>query len=190
MANLILASGSPRRKDLLVQLGIPFTIHTAGITENYPADMPIEEVPQYLARQKAMAVQTARQSTDEWILAADTIVRLNGRILEKPADEEEARRMLGLLSGQTHTVITGVCLLKGDDCDVFTAMTKVHFGVLTQEEIAQYVSTAKPLDKAGSYAIQEWIGMIGIKGIEGDYFNVVGLPVSMVYARLKEKGIV
>lgn len=190
MANLILASGSPRRKDLLEQLGIPFIIHTAGIAETYPADMPIEEVPQYLARQKALAVQAARQSADKWILAADTIVRLHGRILEKPADEADARRMLALLSGQTHTVISGVCLLKGDDIDIFSAMTKVHFAVLTQEEIAHYVATAKPLDKAGSYAIQEWIGMIGIKGIEGDYFNVVGLPISMVYARLKEKRII
>lgn len=185
MTEIILASGSPRRKYLLEQLGIPFTIHTAGIEETYPADMPILQVPQYLAEQKARAVQE-QLSTDKLILAADTIVELKGRILEKPKDEADAQRMLGLLSGNTHTVISGVCLLHGDHCEVFHVTTKVHFAHLDPNDIARYVAECQPLDKAGSYAIQEWIGMIGIRGIEGDYFNVVGLPVQEVYARLKE----
>ena len=180
---LILASASPRRQFLLKEIGLEFTIDPPHIDESFPPDMPIEKVPSYLAEKKAKALLP--KLTDEIALAADTVVILRRRILNKPADRKEAIQMLTDLSGHTHTVITAVCLLSKEKSDCFEGQTDVTFKKLTREEIEFYVDNYKPYDKAGAYGAQDFIGMIAIEKIAGSYFTVMGLPIHKVYERLR-----
>ncbi|SEA55274.1 septum formation protein [Arachidicoccus rhizosphaerae] len=179
----ILASGSPRRKQLLEALGIAFSVQTADTPEDYPKGLSTEEIPVHIAINKAKAV-AALQTSPAVILAADTIVALDDQILGKPVDACQARSFLRSLSGRTHQVVTGVCLYYQDTPHGFAVKTDVHFNLLTDDDINYYVDKYAPMDKAGAYGIQEWIGMVGIDYIRGDYYNVVGLPVSAVKKRL------
>ena len=172
---IILASNSPRRKELLGGL---------GIDESYPEDLDAEEIPLHIARNKADAYRSMMQP-NELIVTADTIVWLDGMVLGKPKDETDACRMLRCLSGKTHQVVTGVCLTTLEKQRCFATVTDVTFAELTEEEINYYVSRYRPLDKAGAYGIQEWIGYIGVQNISGSYFNVVGLPIQRLYTELK-----
>ena len=184
MKKIVLSSNSPRRKELLGELGIDFEVRVIeGIDETYPKELSVEEVPQYIAREKARVYIVGK---DEVLLTADTVVVLGNEIMGKPHDEADAMRMLRQLSGKTHQVITGVCLTTNDKQVTFADVTDVSFADLTDEEIKYYVDNFRPLDKAGAYGIQEWIGLAGVTGIKGSYFNVVGLPVHRVYAELKK----
>ncbi len=183
MHKIILASQSPRRKQLLQQAEIEFEILVADVDETPPADMPGTEVPVYLAKLKADTVQHLAE--DAIVIAADTVVLLDDKVLGKPRDAEDACDMLRQLSGRMHTVVTGVCIQSDSKQISFSTETKVYFRSLTREQIAYYVESYKPFDKAGGYAIQEWIGMIGIEKINGDYYNVMGLPIGEVVAFLK-----
>lgn len=180
---LILASASPRRQFLLKEIGLDFSIDPPHIDESFPTDMPIEKVPAYLAEKKARALLP--KITDEIILAADTVVILGKKILNKPADRAEAIQMLTDLSGTTHIVITAVCLLNKEKSDCFEDWTEVTFKKLSKNEIEFYVDNFKPYDKAGAYGAQDWIGMVAIEKIVGSYFTVMGLPIHKVYERLK-----
>ena len=181
---LILGSKSPRRKELLESLGIPFTIRTKDTDESFPTSTPPFDVPLFIANKKANALKE-EVANDEIILCADTVVIINNTILGKPIDENEAITMLQLLSGKTHDVITGVVIASKDKTVMFDVTTKVTFKTLDAEEIKHYVVNYKPFDKAGAYGIQEWIGFIGVTSITGSYFNVVGLPTHEVYEALK-----
>ncbi|MBB1551752.1 MAG: septum formation protein Maf [Prevotella sp.] len=184
MKKIVLSSNSPRRKELLGELGIDFEVRVIeGIDETYPKELSVEEVPQYIAREKARVYIVGK---DEVLLTADTVVVLGNKIMGKPHDEADAMRMLRQLRGKTHQVITGVCLKTSDKQVTFSDITDVSFAELTDEEIKFYVDNFRPLDKAGAYGIQEWIGLAGVTGIKGSYFNVVGLPVHRVYAELKK----
>lgn len=184
MKKIVLSSNSPRRKELLGELGIDFEVRVIeGIDETYPKELSVEEVPQYIAREKARVYIVGK---DEVLLTADTVVVLGNEIMGKPHDEADAMRMLRQLSGKTHQVITGVCLTTNDKQVTFADVTDVSFADLTDDEIKYYVDNFRPLDKAGAYGIQEWIGLAGVTGIKGSYFNVVGLPVHRVYAELKK----
>jgi septum formation protein len=183
---IILASNSPRRKELLSGLGIQYEVKTLpDIDESYPEGLDGMEIPAFIARSKADAYRAVMQP-DELIITADTIVWLDGNVMGKPKDAEEAREMLRALSGQTHQVITGVCLTTAVCQKVFATQTDVTFATLSEEEIAYYVERYSPMDKAGSYGIQEWIGFIGVESISGSYFNVMGLPIQRLYTELKK----
>lgn len=181
---IILASQSPRRKQLLEWAEVKFDVITSDADESFSVDMPVEEIPVFIARNKATAVQQ-KLNSDAIILAADTIVVLNNKVINKPSDRNEAIEMLRSLSGNEHRVITGVILLKNDKEISFADVTHVFFHELTDEQIFFYVDKYQPYDKAGAYAIQEWIGVTGIKSINGDFYNVMGLPVSRVLQQLK-----
>lgn len=184
MKKIILASQSPRRKQLLEWAEIDFDVITSGIDENWPEGMDVQEVPVHIARNKALDVfrgsAFSSYDSDTTVLAADTVVVIDGTILGKPESRDDAIRMLHQLSGRSHKVITGVVLLKGEKEYSFAETTEVHFHELTVQQIENYVDQYKPFDKAGAYAIQEWIGVVGIKGVNGDFYNVMGLPVSRV----------
>ena len=183
---VILASKSPRRQELLGLLGVSFeVIMEKEIEEDFPLHLFKEQVALYLADKKAKAF-LSKIKENELIITADTIVICGDTILNKPVDREDALRMLKLLSGKTHEVITGVCILTRHKKVLFHASTKVQFALLTQEEIEYYVDQYKPFDKAGAYGIQEWIGLAAITNVEGSYYNVVGLPVQRLYQKLKE----
>lgn len=181
---LILASNSPRRKELLSKLDVNFEIKLKEVPEDFPTALKREQVAEYLANRKAQAYLQDLQN--EIIITADTIVCLDDQILNKPANEAEAYRMLQLLSGRTHEVITGVCLLAREKKILFHDITRVHFKTLTEAEITYYVQQYRPYDKAGAYGAQEWMGMIGVDCIEGSYFNVMGLPVHKLYEQLQK----
>lgn len=181
---IILASKSPRRVELMKMAGLTFEIVTKDVDETHPAGIDAHDVPMQLAIKKAMACAEGINPNDV-VVGADTVVILNGRIYEKPKDREDAIVMLGELSGQMHEVVTGVCLYSLQKEVSFSETTRVFFNSLTTEEITFYVDTYKPFDKAGSYACQEWIGAVAISRFEGDYFNVVGLPINRVYKELK-----
>ena len=185
---IILASGSPRRSDLMQMAGFTFEVRVKNTPETHPEGVTTEDIPLHLAERKASAFLD-EISDGEVIVAADTIVVLNDKIFEKPQHREEAVVMLTALSGQTHKVVTGVCLLSKEKKITFREETNVTFNALSVSEIANYVDTYKPYDKAGAYACQEWIGAVAIAKFEGDYFNVVGLPINKVYRYLKEFGI-
>lgn len=190
MQKIILASASPRRKTILELAHINFDILPGETTETYPPDMPPEQVPVFVARDKGIAARNKdvfkRYENNIPVLAADTIVVLEGKIIGKPANREEAIETLSRLSGKTHQVITGVVLSNKHKEVAFHDITEVSFNHLSTESIHYYVDQFKPFDKAGAYAIQEWIGVIGIKSINGDYYNVMGLPVNKVVAALQE----
>ncbi len=181
---LILASKSPRRKQLLEEAGFEFTIRTQDIEENFPLEMNPSLVTIYLAEKKALSV--AILTENEMIIASDTIVVAGGEILGKPGSPSQAKEMLLKLSGTTHQVITGVCLRTKNFTHSFSEETAVTFKQLSTEEIRHYILNFKPFDKAGAYGIQEWIGLIGVSKIKGCYFNVVGFPVARFYAELKK----
>ncbi len=185
MQKIILASQSPRRKQLLEWAEIDFDVEVSAVDETFPTTLPIKEVPVFIARNKAKAVQQKRND-NSIILAADTIVVLNNEVITKPADRNDAIRILQSLSGKKHQVITGVALLRREEEINFADITEVEFHDLTIDQIIFYVDKYNPYDKAGAYAIQEWIGVIGIKSINGDFYNVMGLPVSRVAKALKE----
>lgn len=183
---IILASGSPRRQALLGELGLEFEVYVnEGLEEDFPPGLGQYEIPVYLAGMKAGAYPGDIKD-DTILITADTIVWLNGRTANKPADRQDAVRILGELSGTSHEVVTGVCFRNGRRRHSFYAATRVWFSNLSSEDIRYYVDTFAPFDKAGAYGIQEWIGYIGIEKIEGSYFNVMGLPVQKVYHELKE----
>lgn len=188
MNNIILASQSPRRKQLLEWAEIPFDIIIQPTDESYPATMPVAEVPVHIALNKAKAVQEIlnTEQKEVTILAADTIVVLEDKIIGKPANREDAINILSALSGCEHKVITGVVLMQGKNIVSFADATNVLFHQLTTEQIIFYVDKYQPYDKAGAYAIQEWIGVVGIKRVEGDFYNVMGLPVSRVVQELSK----
>ncbi len=185
MQKIILASQSPRRKQLLEWAEIKFDIEVSAAAETYPGNLPVEEIPVFIARNKAKAVQQ-KLNSDSIILAADTIVVLNNEVITKPGNREHAISILQSLSGQTHSVITGVVLLQREKEISFADTTEVTFHHLKDEQIFFYIDKYKPYDKAGAYAIQEWIGVAGIKSIRGDFYNVMGLPVSRVLQEINK----
>ncbi|MDR0976909.1 MAG: Maf-like protein [Prevotellaceae bacterium] len=186
MYKLILASGSPRRRELMSGLGFPYEVRTLpDVDETYPDTLQGADIPLYIAREKADAY-TSQMSEEDLVITADTIVWLDGHVLGKPHDDEEARQMLRALSGRTHEVFTGVCLTTRHWQRTFSARTEVRFTPLSEEEIAYYVEHYRPLDKAGAYGVQEWIGYIGVDYIAGSYYNIMGLPVQQLYSFLRK----
>ena len=184
--HIILGSASPRRKELLSGLDIPFKVITLpDIDESYPPHLQREEIPEFLAKLKADAYKNLMEE-NSLLITADTIVWLNGKVYGKPADETEAKETLRLLSGQTHEVITGVCISETDKQQIFHAVSKVKFASLDEEEINYYINRYRPYDKAGAYGVQEWIGYIGVEQLEGSFYNVMGLPIRMLYKYLKD----
>ncbi|MBG0860983.1 MAG: septum formation protein Maf [Bacteroidales bacterium] len=181
---LILASRSPRRQQLLRELGLRFDVVIKEYPEDYPENLSGEEIALYLAYEKARLF-ASEIVDDEIVITADTIVWCNNTVLGKPAGTEDAKQMLRAISGNTHDVITGVCILSVKKSRTFAVSTKVTFNELSEQEIAYYVDKFKPFDKAGAYGIQEWIGIAGCSRIEGSYFNVVGLPVQSLYRELQ-----
>lgn len=184
MSTIILASQSPRRKQLLEWSEINFEIVVAGTDESFPENLSASNIAIHIAKEKAKAVQ--QKVPDKIIIAADTIVVLNGEIIGKPVDRNDAIRILSKLSGNHHKVITGVVIMKNEKLVAFADTTDVEFHQLTQGQVEYYVDNYKPYDKAGAYAIQEWIGVVGIKSIKGDFYNVMGLPVSRVVQALTD----
>ena len=179
---IILASNSPRRRELLGGLGLDFTVKVIdGIDESWPHELKGEDIPLYISREKAAPYKSII-APDELVITADTIVYVDGEVLGKPADKADAVRIL--ISGRWHEVITGVTLMTADRESSFAVTTKVKFCNLTDAEINRYVESGLPMDKAGAYGIQEWIGYVGVEAIEGSYFNVVGLPVQRLYREL------
>ena len=183
--NIILASGSPRRQQLLRDLGIDFTVQLKPVDEDFPANLKHFEVSDYLAQLKAIPFKETLNYNDI-LLTSDTIVWHNETVLGKPLDFEEAFKMLKSMGGATHEVITSVCFTTKEQEKTVNSVTKVTFKEFTDEEISHYINTFEPYDKAGGYGIQEWIGKIGVTKIEGSYFNVVGFPVHLVYSTLLE----
>lgn len=181
---LLLASKLPRRRQLLAETGLPVECVSIDVDEHIDSPLPPADVAEHLARRKAAAFPQDKIGDDCILVAADTTVVLDGHVMGKPANRDEALAMLHSLAGRQHTVYTGVCLRSHNDEVSFTESTEVHFRQLTDEEIAHYVDTYKPYDKAGAYGIQEWIGMVGIERIEGCYYNVMGLPVARLYETL------
>lgn len=183
---IILASNSPRRKELLAGLDVDFEVRVIkGIDESYPDSLPTTDIAEYISRKKANAY-LHQLAADELLITADTIVVLGSEVMGKPHDEADACRMLRKLSGQTHQVITGVTLATNVRQQSFSVVTDVTFKSFTDEEIDYYVSHYKPFDKAGAYGIQEWLGYIGVTALRGSYFNVMGLPVQRIYEALRQ----
>lgn len=183
--NIKLASASPRRQELLKGLELDFEVITKpGIKEDYPAHLQGGEIPLHIARKKAEGY-TSDLKENDLLITADTIVWKDGKVLGKPKNEAEAEAMIALLSGGTHQVHTGVCIRTKEKEDAFYTTSTVTFAQLTGEEIRHYVRKYKPMDKAGAYGIQEWIGYVGIEHIEGSYFNIMGLPVQKLWQHLK-----
>ena len=181
--DVVLGSNSPRRRELLNDMGVTFRVEAIkGIDETYPANLPVEEIPVYLSRIKA---QGHPLKDHELLITADTVVVLDETVLGKPEGEADAHRMLRALSGRAHRVISGVCVTTKDRSESFADTSIVHFAELSDEEIDYYIQHYRPLDKAGAYGIQEWIGNIGISGINGDFYNVMGLPTRKLYQVLK-----
>ncbi|MDO5315978.1 MAG: Maf family nucleotide pyrophosphatase [bacterium] len=183
--HIILASKSPRRQELLRGMGVDFEILTKETPENYPSDLPLDEVPKYLSLQKSLAFDDDELPADYLLITSDTVVICEGEILGKPKDREDASRMLELLSGKTHHVVTGVTVRSAEKTKSFAVRSNVTFAELEQDEIDYYIEHCKPYDKAGAYGIQEWIGYVGISGLEGSFYNVMGLPTRKLYQCLK-----
>lgn len=183
--HIILASQSPRRRELLAGLGIPFEVRVLpDVSETYPVDLPVSQTAEYIAVEKAEAYR-GMMAADDLVITADTVVICGQEVLGKPHDAADAGRMLRLLSGRTHQVITGVCIMTKTHATHFSVCTDVTFKALDNDEISYYVEKYRPMDKAGAYGIQEWIGYIGVTGLQGSYFNVMGLPVQRIYEELK-----
>ncbi|MFR4302712.1 MAG: Maf-like protein [Bacteroides thetaiotaomicron] len=183
---IILASNSPRRKELMSGLGVDYVVRTLpDVDESYPADLAGAAIPEYISRKKADAYRSIMQP-GELLITADTIVWLDGKVLGKPEGREGAVEMLRSLSGKSHQVFTGVCLTTTEWQKSFTAASDVEFDVLSEEEIRYYVDKYRPMDKAGAYGVQEWIGYIGVKSISGSFYNIMGLPIQKLYGELKK----
>ena len=183
---IILASNSPRRKELMSGLGVDYVVRTLpDVDESYPADLAGAAIPEYISRKKADAYRSIMQP-GELLITADTIVWLDGKVLGKPEGREGAVEMLRSLSGKSHQVFTGVCLTTTEWQKSFTATSDVEFDVLSEEEIRYYVDKYQPMDKAGAYGVQEWIGYIGVKSISGSFYNIMGLPIQKLYGELKK----
>lgn len=183
---IVLASNSPRRKELMTGLGVDYIVKTLpDIDESFPDTLVGEEIPLYIAKGKADAYKELIEN-NELIITADTIVWLDGEVLGKPTDEADAATMLRKLSGKKHQVITGVCITTKEWQRSFAAVSNVTFATLDETEIDYYVTKYRPMDKAGAYGVQEWIGFIGVESIEGSYFNVMGLPIQRLYRELKK----
>lgn len=180
---IILGSKSPRRGQLFQELGLPFEVMAKDVDETFPTQFRREDISMFLARKKALAFKSDVQDGGI-VVTADTLVAVDDLILGKPSDAKDAERMLKLLSGRRHQVITGVCIMSSKKSESFFVKTDVSFKALRESEIMHYIETAKPFDKAGSYGIQEWIGMVGIEYIQGSYFNVVGLPIKELYENM------
>ena len=183
--NFILGSNSPRRKEILKEIGLEFSIYPSNIDENFNKEIELKDIPVFLAKKKANALKNKLKDNDI-LITADTVVIYNDELLSKPENTCQAKEILEKLSGKSHKVVTGVCLLSKNNKSIFSCETIVTFNDLNKFEIEFYVNKYKPFDKAGSYGIQEWIGLIGVKKIEGSYTNVVGLPASMLYTKLKK----
>ncbi len=184
--NVVLASKSPRRQELLKGLGVDFTVLTKDVDESYPSKLPPIDVAPYLSWKKAKAFEDQELPDDFMVITADTVVIAGDEILGKPKDRDDALRMLSLLSGKTHRVVTGVTIHTKETSKTFSVVSKVIFDLLDCQEIEYYVDNYRPFDKAGAYGIQEWIGYIGVSGVEGSYFNVMGLPTHKLYKVLKK----
>ena len=183
---IILASASPRRRELMSGLDVSFEVRTLpDVDESFPTELQGGDIPLYISRKKADAYRSS-MAADELVITADTIVWLEGKALGKPVDADDARRMLRNMSGKTHQVFTGVTITTASVQSSFAACSNVTFAVLTDDEIEHYVTKYKPMDKAGAYGAQEWIGYVGMENIEGSYFNVMGLPVQRLYNELKQ----
>lgn len=183
---IILASGSPRRRELLEGLGLSFTVKCIdGIDESYPESLPAEETALFIAKKKSEAYKGLTDS-GHLIITADTVVVCNDMVMGKPSNKNEAQKMLNMLSGKTHQVITGVALATKEKTVSFSVSTDVRFTTLDKKEIEYYVDKYRPLDKAGAYGIQEWIGYVGVEYISGSYYNVMGLPIQRLYQELKK----
>ena len=183
---IILASNSPRRKELMSGLGVDYVVRTLpDVDESYPADLAGAAIPEYISRKKADAYRSIMQP-GELLITADTIVWLDGKVLGKPEGREGAVEMLRSLSGKSHQVFTGVCLTTTEWQKSFTAASDVEFDVLSEEEIRYYVDKYQPMDKAGAYGVQEWIGSLGVKSISGSFYNIMGLPIQKLYGELKK----
>ena len=183
--HIILASKSPRRQELLRGMGVEFSIMTKETDESFPPEMPLEEVPKYLSLQKSLAFNEDELPAGFLLITSDTVVICEGEILGKPQDKADAVRMLRLLSGKTHHVVTGVTVRSAEKTESFAVRSNVTFAALDDEEIDYYIEHCKPYDKAGAYGIQEWIGYVGISGLEGSFYNVMGLPTRKLYQCLK-----
>ena len=183
--HIILASKSPRRQELLRGMGVDFEILTKETPEDYPNDLPLDEVPKYLSLQKSLAFNDVELPADYLLITSDTVVICDGEILGKPKDRGDAARMLQLLSGKTHHVVTGVTVRSAEKTESFAVRSNVTFAQLDADEINYYIEHCKPYDKAGAYGIQEWIGYVGISGLEGSFYNVMGLPTRKLYQCLK-----
>lgn len=183
---IILASNSPRRKELMSGLGVDYIVRTLpDVDESYPSTLVGAEIPEYISCRKADAYRNVIQP-GELLITADTIVWLGGKVLGKPRDREEAIEMLRMLSGNSHQVFTGVCLSTTEWQKNFSAASDVTFDVLTEDEIQFYVDKYQPMDKAGGYGVQEWIGYVGVKSISGSFYNIMGLPIQRLYGELKK----
>ena len=183
---VILASNSPRRKELLAGLGVEYEVRTLpDVDESYPETLKGADIPLYISKEKADAYRNMMQSGD-LMITADTIVWLDGKVLGKPEGREGAVEMLRSLSGKSHQVFTGVCLTTTEWQKSFTAASDVEFDALSEEEIQYYVDKYQPMDKAGAYGVQEWIGYIGVKSISGSFYNIMGLPIQKLYGELKK----
>lgn len=183
--NIILASKSPRRQELLKGIGLDFTVLTKDVDESFSKNISVYEVAPFLSLKKAKAFNETELPENYMVITADTVVIVNNTILGKPKDKDEASKMLKMLSGKKHSVVTGVTIHTKEKTRTFSATSKVSFDMIDEDEIEYYVNNFKPFDKAGSYGIQEWIGYIGVNSVEGSYFNVMGLPTQKLYQILK-----
>ena len=184
--NIVLASKSPRRQELLKGIGVDFTILTKEVDESFPSKLPLIDVAPFLSLKKAKAFEDAELPDDYMVITADTVVVVDNEILGKPIDRDDAVRMMRLLSGKAHKVVTGVSVHTKEKTKTFSVISKVKFETLDNQEINYYIDNFKPYDKAGAYGVQEWIGYIGVSNVEGSYYNVMGLPTQRLYKVLKE----
>ena len=184
--NIVLASKSPRRQELLKGIGVDFTILTKEVDESYPSRIPSIDVAPFLSLKKAKAFENAELPENYMVITADTVVIVDNEILGKPKDRDDAFRMIKMLSGKVHKVVTGVTVHTKDKTKTFSVTSKVMFETLDNQEIEYYIDNYKPYDKAGAYGVQEWIGCCGVSNVEGSYFNVMGLPTQKLYKVLKE----
>jgi septum formation protein len=184
--NVVLASKSPRRQELLKGIGVDFTILTKEVDESFPPRLPVIDVAPFLSLKKAKAFEDAELPDNYMVITADTVVIVENEILGKPKDRDDAVRMINMLSGKVHKVVTGVTVHTKEKTKTFSVISKVTFETLDNQEVDYYIDNFKPYDKAGAYGVQEWIGYIGVSNVEGSYYNVMGLPTQRLYKVLKE----
>lgn len=184
--NIVLASKSPRRQELLKGIGVDFSILTKEVDESFPSKLPLIDVAPFLSLKKAKAFEDSELPDNYMVITADTVVIVKNEILGKPKDRDDAVRMMNLLSGKVHKVVTGVTVHTKEKTKTFSVISKVTFETLDNQEVGYYIDNFRPYDKAGAYGVQEWIGYIGVSNVEGSYYNVMGLPTQRLYKVLKE----